>query len=168
MIDDIPFTPHPLVRTESTLILKENLGNWEIDFRELKFEKKLGAGAFGVVFQAKWRNGSCAVKQLSLDGKDSKALKDFLKEANNMKKIRRKKKNKLFFSFKNLIYISKKKKKAHANVVGLLGVAANPDFPLCIVTEYLPQGSLDHLLGDPSFFMDAAIATNMLLILQVE
>src|SRR6185437_15134582 len=96
----------------------------EINFKELEFQNKLGSGAFGVVYHAKWRKADCAVKQLLVDGKNEKSLKEFLKEANNMKRIR-----------------------PHPNVLGMLGVAANPEFPLCIVTEYLPQGSLDNLLA---------------------
>lgn len=43
----------------------------------------------------------------------------------------------------------------------MLGVVADPQFPLCIVTEYLPQGSLDHILSDPNFHIDTDIASSM-------
>jgi hypothetical protein len=135
-----------LQRASSEANLRELLGNWEIDFRELSFQDKLGAGAFGIVYHAKWRKADCAVKQLLVDGKNEKALKEFLKEALNMKRIR-----------------------PHPNVVGMLGVAVNPEYPLCIVTEYLPQGSLDNLLSNSSvtitpgqaLFMAADVASGM-------
>lgn len=52
---------------------------------------------------------------------------------------------------------------AHTNVVRMYGAVADPRYPLCIVTEYLPQGSLDNLLGNQKFFMDTDIASGMIL-----
>lgn len=45
-------------------------------------------GAFGVVYQAKWRGASCVVKQLNINNQNEKAVELFLKEAYCMLKLR--------------------------------------------------------------------------------
>lgn len=40
----------------------------------------------------------------------------------------------------------------------MLGVCVDPEFPLCIVTEYMPDGSLDNLLASSSFELNAQVA----------
>eukprot|EP01097_Dermamoeba_algensis_P004890 TRINITY_DN3137_c0_g1_i1.p1 TRINITY_DN3137_c0_g1~~TRINITY_DN3137_c0_g1_i1.p1 ORF type:complete len:567 (+),score=154.12 TRINITY_DN3137_c0_g1_i1:49-1701(+) len=112
---------------------------WEIDFPELIFEEELGRGAFGVVFRGKWRLQDVAVKKL-LDTLTDKELEDFKQEAALMTNLR-----------------------PHRNVVQLIGICSNPDYPLCIVTEFLNSGSLSSLLSKPDFHLTWQLAHSILL-----
>jgi len=121
-------SPKMLTRTESQYKQEiTNRDNWEIDYTQIIMGRELGRGAFGTVHYATWRNAECAVKQLLLNAKNEETLQMFLKEANNMKKIR-----------------------PHAKVVAMFGVCTNPEYPLCIVTEFLIDGNLYDYLHNAS------------------
>jgi len=108
--------------------------SYEIDYSELEFEQEIGRGAYGVVFKGTWRGGVVAIKQLNLMGTlTQKELNDFRVEAGVMKSLR-----------------------PHVNVVQFLGITSSPT--LCIVTEFLDQGSLYHLV-----FSNAKIDSNLLM-----
>ena len=58
------------------------LGNrWEIDYKDLKIEKEIGRGSFGVVYKATWRESEVAVKQVIKEKYTDKHLADFEGEA---------------------------------------------------------------------------------------
>jgi len=102
----------------------------------LEFENEIGRGAYGVVFRGRWRGGIVAIKQLSFKGVlTQKELQDFRSEAALMKKLR-----------------------PHVNVVQFLGITSSPS--LCIVTEFLDQGSLFKLVFSSSK-IDANILMNV-------
>jgi len=93
--------------------------DWLIEFRELTLQNQIGKGAFGIVYAGKWRGQKVAIKKLRLpEGEQLTAteIENFQKEAAVMKGLR-----------------------PHKNCVLLLGVAINP---LCIVTEFVENGSL--------------------------
>ena len=123
----------------------------EIDISQLKFEKKLGEGNFGVVFQAKFnsktRLGQNKNNQINQNeeivackllkskysiglenGKneeisiDSKKLKEFVEEAQIMMKI----------------------PNNNNHVIKLIGICAQP---FCIVSEYIDGGNLKQYLS---------------------
>ncbi|KAL6076205.1 ptk6 protein tyrosine kinase [Balamuthia mandrillaris] len=89
---------------------------FHIDYEELEFQDEIGSGAFGVVYKGMWR-GQVAIKVLGQ--LSEKEFKDFKEESELMRKLR-----------------------PHPNVVQLIGVCMNPDYPLCIVMEYMPRGCL--------------------------
>jgi len=93
--------------------------SWEVKFDEITFEEELGRGAYGVVFLANWRLQKVAAKKL-LEDSLSENGEDFAKEAELLMALR-----------------------PHKNIVQFLGVILRP---LCIITEYLPRGSLFQLL----------------------
>lgn len=99
--------------------------NFEINFSDLRMQKKVGEGAYGVVYQALWRKTECAVKQLKTDAllSNSPQLEEFRREAELMGQLK------------------------HPNVIQTLGVVTHPKHPLCIVTEFFPVGSLWGLLA---------------------
>eukprot|EP00027_Filamoeba_sp_ATCC50430_P004459 CAMPEP_0168552362 /NCGR_PEP_ID=MMETSP0413-20121227/6674_1 /TAXON_ID=136452 /ORGANISM="Filamoeba nolandi, Strain NC-AS-23-1" /LENGTH=843 /DNA_ID=CAMNT_0008582967 /DNA_START=113 /DNA_END=2644 /DNA_ORIENTATION=- len=97
--------------------------DWDIRYSEIVVGTELGRGAFGVVYKCRWRNTDCVVKQLDLNKKDDHYIQQFLKEANNVRNLR-----------------------SHPNVCTIFGVCTDPQYPICIVMEYLPDGSLDHLV----------------------
>jgi len=93
--------------------------NFEVDYRELEFEREIGRGSGGVVYKGRWRGGGVAIKRLDFKINPSdKELNAFRDEAKLMAALR-----------------------PHVNVVQFLGITVSPA-PLCIVTEFLDQGSL--------------------------
>lgn len=90
-----------------------------IPFDEMTIEDEIGRGAFGVVYSARWRGSKVAVKKLLSDVSE-KDLDDFKSEAVTMTNLR-----------------------PHVNVVQMLGICLEP---LCIVTEFMEDGSLSSFL----------------------
>eukprot|EP00055_Hartaetosiga_balthica_P007684 m.26823 g.26823 ORF g.26823 m.26823 type:complete len:688 (+) comp5891_c0_seq1:88-2151(+) len=96
---------------------------WEIDRSDIMMGARLGSGQYGEVYEAVLRSKSrhVAVKTLKEDAMDAK---DFLKEAEVMKKLK------------------------HENLVELIGVCTL-DAPLYIVTEFMCNGCLLDYVRDP-------------------
>ncbi|XP_030030851.1 tyrosine-protein kinase Src42A isoform X3 [Manduca sexta] len=94
---------------------------WEIDRASLKFVRKLGHGQFGEVWEGLWNNTTpVAVKTLKSGTMDPK---DFLAEAQIMKKLR------------------------HNKLIQLYAVCTLEE-PIYIITELMKHGSLlDYLQG---------------------
>lgn len=119
----------------------------EIGFSELKFDVKIGEGTFGEVWKGTCRGKEVAIKKLKNQNADDYALGEFRKEIDIMSKIR------------------------HPNIVLFLGVCITTN-DLYLVSEYLPRGDLETLLGnskyDASLFRrlrmakDAALGMNWL------
>ncbi|XP_023808889.1 tyrosine-protein kinase FRK [Oryzias latipes] len=95
---------------------------WEIDRSSIKMENKLGAGQFGEVYEGLWNNTTpVAVKTLKPGSMDPK---DFLMEAQIMKKLR------------------------HPKLIQLYAVCTLQE-PIYIITELMKHGSLlDYLQKD--------------------
>ena len=100
----------------------------ELERSTINFVKKLGAGSFGEVWQAKMaaqgnKVTTVAVKKLLANQESLKETQGFLEEAKRMHKLN------------------------HPKVVRLLGVVSK-EAPVLIVTEFMENGSLyDYLLG---------------------
>lgn len=94
---------------------------WEIDRSSLKFLRKLGQGQFGEVWEGLWNNTTpVAIKTLKPGTMDPK---DFLAEAQIMKKLR------------------------HAKLIQLYAVCTMEE-PIYIITELMRNGSLlEYLQG---------------------
>ncbi|XP_075215648.1 tyrosine-protein kinase Src42A isoform X1 [Lycorma delicatula] len=94
---------------------------WEIDRSSLKFVRKLGHGQFGEVWEGLWNNTTpVAIKTLKPGTMDPK---DFLAEAQIMKKLR------------------------HTKLIQLYAVCTMEE-PIYIITELMKNGSLlDYLQG---------------------
>jgi len=95
----------------------------QIRFSELQFLSHLGSGEFGQVCRGCWKGKEVAIKELFWDdlGKPEAILKDLLKEIESFRHLR------------------------HKRLVSFLGACLEPPH-LCLVTEYMPGGSLHHLL----------------------
>lgn len=94
---------------------------WEIDRNSLRFVKKLGSGQFGDVWEGLWNNTTpVAIKTLKPNSMDAK---DFLAEAQIMKKLR------------------------HSKLIQLYAVCTLEE-PIYIITELMKHGSLlEYLQG---------------------
>jgi serine/threonine protein kinase len=95
-----------------------------LPIEELQIGKKLGTGGFGAVFQGRYRGQEVAIKKLHIsDGQVTAAQVDeFKKEVACLQALR------------------------HARLVSFIGAALQPPHSLCIVTEFMPNGSLYDLL----------------------
>ena len=95
---------------------------WEIDRRQIRLMKKLGAGQFGEVWEGLWNNTtSVAVKTLK---PGTMSASEFLQEAGLMKMLR------------------------HAKLIQLYAVCTKEE-PIYIVCELMKHGSLlEYLRGD--------------------
>jgi len=96
---------------------------WEIPYEELTLGKKLGEGAFGIVYKAKWRGIAVAVKELKYQNLNDEVLEEFRKEISILGKLR------------------------HPNVVLFMGACTQGPH-LCMVTEFLAGGNLFELFHE--------------------
>lgn len=97
--------------------------SWAVDVSEIDFGRRLGAGAYGEVYEAKWRRSRVAVKRLLTGGRwqmEEKSVREFFAEMEILSNAR------------------------HENIVRFLGGCVQPD-NLCILFEYCPQSLYDLL-----------------------
>ncbi|XP_062190162.1 serine/threonine-protein kinase STY46-like isoform X2 [Phragmites australis] len=90
---------------------------WEVDPRLLKFEQKLASGSFGDLYHGTYCSQDVAIKVLKPERVSVDMLREFAQEVYIMKKVR------------------------HKNVVQFIGACTKPPI-LCIVTEFMPGGSI--------------------------
>lgn len=95
----------------------------KIEYSELDFIEHLGSGEFGSVCRGKYRKQEVAIKQLFWDNtmQPEIILKDLAKEIESFRHLR------------------------HKRLVTFIGAVLEIPHP-CLVTEYMPGGSLHHLL----------------------
>jgi hypothetical protein len=105
-----------------TLDASSRLSPW-IDIDEIKFdEKPIGEGGFGIVFKGEYRGQIVAAKMLKMqDLLDDDNLEEFEREIKLLSILR------------------------HTNIVSFVG-ASKLKGKLAIVTEFIPNGSLEQLL----------------------
>uniref|UniRef100_A0A671KEG1 non-specific protein-tyrosine kinase n=1 Tax=Sinocyclocheilus anshuiensis TaxID=1608454 RepID=A0A671KEG1_9TELE len=110
---------NPTMAPETHGLSYNTVDHWEISRSSLKLLKKLGAGQFGEVFEGIWNDRTAvAVKTLKPGTMDPK---DFLREAQIMKKLR------------------------HAKLIQLYAVCTTEE-PIYIITELMSHGSLQEYL----------------------
>eukprot|EP01117_Protostelium_nocturnum_P014861 TRINITY_DN5701_c0_g1_i1.p1 TRINITY_DN5701_c0_g1~~TRINITY_DN5701_c0_g1_i1.p1 ORF type:complete len:2449 (-),score=807.95 TRINITY_DN5701_c0_g1_i1:2-7348(-) len=95
-----------------------------VDYDEIKDKTLVGAGAFGVVYRARWRETDVAVKQIKSENVSEQQLKDFLSEVAILQNLR-----------------------PHPNVVLFLGMTFPPQ-PLAIIIEFCDGGNLYNYLRE--------------------
>ncbi|XP_014204733.1 mitogen-activated protein kinase kinase kinase 7-like [Copidosoma floridanum] len=88
----------------------------EIDYNDIKVEKIVGKGSFGVVWKAKWKGQYVAVKHINSEDQ----RKSFMVEVSQLSRI------------------------SHPNIIKLYGACTSD--PVCLVMEYAESGSLHNIL----------------------
>ncbi len=97
----------------------------KISSRDLLIKKRIGFGSCGEVMLAEWHQTPVAVKRIFRTLLHEDVLLEFKAEANMLKKLR------------------------HPNIVMLMGVCMAEE-ELCLVTQYMPRGSLRDVLNTTS------------------
>ncbi|CAD5163403.1 unnamed protein product [Musa acuminata subsp. malaccensis] len=95
--------------------------DYEILWEDLKIGEHIGQGSCGTVYHAQWYGSDVAVKLFSMQELSDEVMLSFRQEVSLMKKLR------------------------HPNILLFMGAVTSPH-RLCIVTEFLPRGSLFRLL----------------------
>ncbi|CDY38150.1 BnaA07g02330D [Brassica napus] len=90
---------------------------WEINLKQLKFGHKIASGSYGNLYKGTYLSQEVAIKILKPERLDSELEKEFSQEVFIMRKVR------------------------HKNVVQFIGACTKPPH-LCIVTEFMPGGSV--------------------------
>merc|ERR1719487_2607196 len=109
-----------------------------INYSDLEFVENLGSGEFGTVCRGRFREREVAIKQLFWDNsmKEDVVLKDLEREVESFRHLR------------------------HKNLVTFIGACLEIPHP-CLVTEYMPGGSLHHLLHVRQLRLPLLHAINM-------
>lgn len=94
---------------------------WEIDAGELMLGPRIGIGSYGEVYRGQWRQTDVAVKRFLEQEVSEGVLEEFKAEVSLMRRLR------------------------HPNILQFMGACTAPP-NLCIVTQYIPRGSLFKLL----------------------
>eukprot|EP00727_Mastigamoeba_balamuthi_P005074 m51a1_g14565 putative major vault protein (1512) ;mRNA; f:1049567-1056001 len=103
-------------------VILESVLSWRLDYDELVVAgKPVGEGSYGVVYRGEWRGQEVAIKLLKSQGPDPALLNEFRREAMIMERLR------------------------SPYIVQLLGAVCLPG-KMCLVTEYLPLGSVGGLM----------------------
>jgi len=116
--DIIELTLDEIKETEATKQKKPKFD--EISFDDIRFEEKIGEGSFGEVYRGFLWGQEIALKKLRIKGTTDN-IKEFRKELKIMRTLR------------------------HPNIVEFLGACVEPN-RMCIITEYLSNGSLEDVL----------------------
>ncbi|KAG2621470.1 hypothetical protein PVAP13_3NG241000 [Panicum virgatum] len=95
--------------------------DYEILWEDLVIGEQIGQGSCGTVYHALWYGSDVAVKVFSKQEYSEDVIQTFRQEVSLMKKLR------------------------HPNIILFMGAVTSPQ-RLCIVTEFLPRGSLFRLL----------------------
>ncbi|KAG9143947.1 hypothetical protein Leryth_022966 [Lithospermum erythrorhizon] len=107
--------------TVNKLDIDTDGSNYEIMWEELTIGEQIGQGSCGSVYHALWYGSDVAVKVFSKQEYSDDLIYAFRQEVSLMKKLR------------------------HPNILLFMGAVTSPQ-RLCIVTEFLPRGSLFRLL----------------------
>ncbi|XP_010546972.1 PREDICTED: RGS domain-containing serine/threonine-protein kinase A-like isoform X2 [Tarenaya hassleriana] len=103
--------------------------DYEILWEDLTIGEQIGQGSCGTVYHGLWFGSDVAVKVFSKQEYSEEMIKSFRQEVSLMKRLR------------------------HPNILLFMGAVTSPQ-RLCIVTEFLPRGSLFRLLQKSSSKLD--------------
>ncbi|XP_050372535.1 serine/threonine-protein kinase EDR1-like isoform X3 [Argentina anserina] len=110
--------------------------DYEILWEDIKIGAQIGQGSCGTVYHGQWEGSDVAIKVFSKLEYSDDLLLSFRQEVSLMKRLR------------------------HPNVLLFMGAVTSPE-RLCIVTEFLPRGSLYQILQRNSSKLDWRRRVNM-------
>ncbi|KAF5455708.1 hypothetical protein F2P56_025256 [Juglans regia] len=99
----------------------DGINDWEIDTRQLKYEKKIASVSFCDLYKGTFCNQDVAIKVLRAEHKDINIMREFTQEVHIMRNIR------------------------HNNVIQFIGACLRTPNP-CLVMEYMSGGSMHDFL----------------------
>ncbi|KAL2489363.1 putative serine/threonine-protein kinase HT1-like [Forsythia ovata] len=108
---------HSLSAVEKAVAAEAKCEDWEIDWRSLKIGEKIAAGSCGDLYRGVYLGQNVAVKVLRSEHLNDPLEDEFAKEVSILREVQ------------------------HGNVVRFIGACTKLPH-LCIVTEYMPGGSL--------------------------
>jgi serine/threonine protein kinase len=108
---------------EDTFLTSANLCRWIIDFGDIQLGKQIGLGSYGVVFGGKWKGVQVAVKRFIKQKLNERRMLEFRAEMAFLSELH------------------------HPNIVLFIGACVKKP-NLCIVTEFMKQGSLRDILAN--------------------
>ncbi|XP_020113919.1 dual specificity protein kinase shkB-like [Ananas comosus] len=120
------------------LDLETDCLDYEILWEDLAIGEQIGQGSCGTVYHALWYGSDVAVKVFSRQEYSDDVILSFRQEVSLMKKLR------------------------HPNILLFMGAVTSPQ-RLCIVTEFLPRGSLFRMLQKNTTKLDWRRRTQMAL-----
>jgi serine/threonine protein kinase len=110
---------------EDTFLTSANMVRWVVDFKEIALGRQVGMGSYGVVHRGQWKGVEVAVKRFIKQKLDERRMLEFRAEIAFLSELH------------------------HPNVVLFIGACIkSPN--LCIVTEFVKQGSLKDILTNTS------------------
>jgi len=122
---------------EDMFLTSANLCRWVIDFNEIQLGNQLGMGSYGVVYKGRWKGVDVAVKKFVKQKLDESHMLEFRAE---------------------MAFLSECH---HPNIILFIGACMKrPN--LCLVTEFVKQGSLADLLLNTSVRMPWLMRMRML------
>ncbi len=106
---------------EDLYLTSANLCRWIIDFSEIQLGKQIGMGSYGVVYRGKWKGVDIAVKRFIKQKLDESSMLEIRAEMAFLSELH------------------------HPNIVMFIGACVRrPN--LCIMTEFVKQGSMKDIL----------------------
>jgi serine/threonine protein kinase len=108
---------------EDNFLTSANMVRWILDFKEVTMGKQVGMGSYGMVYKGVWKGVEVAVKRFIKQKLDERRMLEFRAEMAFLSELH------------------------HPNIVLFIGACVKrPN--LCIVTEFVKQGSLKEILLD--------------------
>ncbi|PRW60140.1 Serine threonine- kinase CTR1 [Chlorella sorokiniana] len=148
-----PSASSPSSSSRAASITSGPLAEWEVQYEEIRFERPCGAGSYGAVYLAHWRETPVAVKILLASGAGSLETcrdEDFLLPEGVLRELQD----------EAAVMVRMR----HPNVVSFMGICLTPP---CIVTEWCAKGSLFDVLRSAARHPDRAAVLSMGLRLQM-
>lgn len=137
----VPYTPatNQRLSTPREALERDLTEPEKVKYADLDFIESLGSGEFGQVFRGTYQGEEVAIKQLYWDGTVTElVMQDLAKEIESFRHLR------------------------HKRLVRFIGACLEMPH-LCLVTEYMPGGSLHHLLHVRKLQLPRLHSTNMCL-----